>query len=33
MFGVDGFLQNLYEIREQDRNILTKVMYILHVNN
>ena len=31
-FGVDGFLQNLYNIRQQDRNILTKVNTIMTQN-
>ena len=25
IFGVDGFLQNLYDIKQQDQNIHTKV--------
>ena len=32
IFGVDGFLQNLYKIRQQDTNILTKVNTIMTQN-
>ena len=32
IFGVDAFLQNLYEIGQQDRNILTKVNTIMTQN-
>ena len=32
IFGVDGFLQNLYEIRQQDTNILFKVNTIMTQN-
>ena len=32
IFGVDGFLQNLYDIRQQDINILTKMKKIMTQN-
>ena len=32
IFGVDGFLQNLYDIRQHDINILTKVDKIMTQN-
>ena len=32
IFGVDEFLQNLYDIRQQDQNILTKVNTIMAQN-
>ena len=32
IFGVDGFLQNLYDVKQQDQNIFTKVNTIMTQN-